>query len=91
MRVVWKFPLELKPHNDVLMPKGARVVHVASQHGVPCLWALCDPNAAKVHRRFGIVATGMAFDEREARYVGTFMLQGGEFVGHVVEPPEAES
>jgi hypothetical protein len=86
MRVIWQFPLELRTHNDVLMPEDAQIVHVGASDGKPCLWALCDPNAGKKYRRFAIVATGMAFDEFDARYVGTFMLAQG--VAHVLEPVE---
>lgn len=85
-RVVWKFQLKVQTHNDIEMPKGAQVVHVAAQFETPCLWALVDPDAEKEIRRFGIAATGLPWDEREARYVGTFMLGGGSFLGHVVEP-----
>ena len=86
MRTVWKFTLEVKAHNDVEMPKGAQVVMVAAQFEKPCLWALVDPHAEKEVRRFGVAVTGQTWDEREARYVGTFMLGGGSFLGHVVEP-----
>ena len=86
MRVIWKFPLENRVHNNVQMPKGAQVVHVAAQFEKPCLWALVDPDAEPEVRRFGIAATGQNFDEAEAHYVGTFMLAGGAFLGHVVEP-----
>jgi len=89
MRVIWKFPLELKTHNKLLMPEGALVVHVAAQSGVPCLWALCEPRAPKEPRLFAIVPTGMAFDENDATYLGTFILNGGGL--HVLEPPRKRS
>lgn len=89
MKVVWKFSLLLQAHNDVEMPKGAEVVHVAAQFEKPCLWVLCDPEAEKETRRFGLATTGQTWDERESRYVGTFMLGGGSFLGHILEPNSA--
>lgn len=84
-RVVWKFTLERATRNDVRMPADATVVMVAAQFEKPCIWLLVDPERELVIRRFGVAMTGQTFDESECRYVGSFMLQGGAFLGHVIE------
>ena len=86
MRAIWKYTLDVKAYNNVEMPKGAVVVYVAAQYERPTLWVLVDPHAEKEIRSFGMVATGQAWDESDSLYVGTFMLGGGTFLGHVIEP-----
>ena len=89
MSVIWKFQLEVTSHQTVEMPKGAHIIHVASQFEKPCLWAIVDPMAEKEARPIGILTTGQtSFGAREIKYLGSFMLQGGAFVWHVVEPVE---
>lgn len=77
---VWKYPLE-RDDNILHMPKGAQPVHVASQAGQPCLWALVDPDAVFEPRRFVIIPTGQDVD---GDYVGTYM-QLGYLMFHVFE------
>lgn len=88
MRVVWKYTLEVTAHNEVRIPKGGKVIHVGTQFEKPTIWVLVDPHAPTELRRFCIATTGQYFDDKECAYLGTFMLGGGVFVGHVVEPPE---
>lgn len=71
----------------VPMPSGAQLVYVGVQRGVPCVWALCDPDAEEVESRIAIVATGEEAPS-DGRYVGTFQIPdvlgpGADFVGHV--------
>lgn len=82
---VWKFELETQDIVDVQMPAGAKLLHVAVQHGTPCLWALVDTTAAPVLRRLRIIGTGHRADAVAAVHVGTYMLHGGMFVGHVFD------
>lgn len=87
MMTFWRYELELALMQRITMPIGAKIVHVAAQFEKPCIWVMCDPNAEKVPRAVGIIPTGEGgFDENLVDYRGTFMLQGGTFVGHVVEP-----
>lgn len=91
-RRVWKYPLAVQVEQTIDMPFGARVIHVAEQHGEPTLWAEVigtDPWVRKLHRprRFYIIGTGHVFDTRGAQieYRGTVMLQRGHLVLHVYE------
>lgn len=86
MSVIWKFPLALAGTQMVVMPKGATVVHVAEQFGKPCIWAIVDERAEREERTFIILGTGTSFDANQLSHLGSFMLDGGEFVGHLAEP-----
>lgn len=89
MKVIWKFPLEIEGHQTVVMPQGARLLHVAAQGGKPTIWALVDPKAIVVGRRFLLCVTGTTPENKyPAEYVGTFLLAGGSFVGHIFDQGE---
>lgn len=86
-QTVWKFPLALSSNRQhVPMPADATVVHVAMQHGVPCLWALHVPGGPQCVRVFTVHGTGHEV-EQGARHVGTCMED--PFVWHVFEVAEA--
>ena len=82
---------------DVEMPEGARVLSAGAQNGEVVVWALVDPHAKTVLRRFAIYPTGLTeVPEHPVNFVGTVMLLGGALVFHVFdvgeephEPPPA--
>lgn len=90
MAVVYKYELGLG-RSSVTMPKGARVLHIAEQHGSVQMWACVDPDAAPEIREFLLVGTGHEFDDpphsddTRWEHVGTFIVEGGSFVFHVFE------
>ena len=69
-RAVWKFPLALTAETQqVAMPVGARVVHVAAQDRVPTVWAEVEVPAegqptTMMMRMFRIVGTGARVPDR---------------------------
>jgi hypothetical protein len=88
MKAVWKYPLESQSFNVLTMPRGAKVLSCALQHGKLCLWALVEPSAPHEVREFGIFATGEPIHDAEARqlkFVATFQVDGGDFIFHVFE------
>jgi hypothetical protein len=78
MKLVWKFPLDpayASPY-EVRMPKGADMLTAAMQGDTLCVWAMVDPQAETVTRRFWVIGTGMSigtgpFEQPNMRYVGT--------------------
>lgn len=86
MQVIYKYPLEVTGSQSISMPKGAKVLCVQVQRDVPCLWAIVDLANEVNLRRFRIWGTGHPVDESDLRYIGTFQLNEGGFVGHVFEP-----
>lgn len=83
---VWKYELAVTDRQELEVPKGARFLHVDTQRGTPCLWAIVDPQAEKEPRYIRIAGTGHDVTKEECmEYLGTFMIVGGNFVGHVFE------
>ena len=80
-RVIWKFQLTA----DVIpMPMDAEVCTFEFQHGIPCIWAIVDPDILSTPRKFKIVGTGHEIPgPDECCYVGT--TQDGDFVWHLFE------
>lgn len=88
--VVWKYGIPVKPHVIVPMPKGARVIHVAEQHGTLCLWAVISRSAIpreQQERHFFIRGTGQPLDNHVPwRHIATVLCEDGALVWHVFEP-----
>lgn len=80
---VWKFPLPLDDECPIEMPLGAKVLHVDTQAGAVCLWALVDVSAPKETRHFCIRGTGHPIGDEGDNYHGS--TQQGPFVWHVFE------
>lgn len=90
-RQIWKYAIPVNDRQVIDIPEGYRILHVDLQHGVPCIWASVDPTASKVVRTVFTVGTGHPFDPTGLRYLGSYQLASGHFVGHVLisEPDEA--
>lgn len=74
---------ELHAGETVLqLPEAADPVHLAIQHGKLCLWAMLDPLATRVSRRFLVCATGEAIPSSTS-YLGTVLES--VYVWHVFE------
>lgn len=90
MQKVWKYPIpefnELEEDCfTVQMPQYAEILTVQTQYGKPCIWALVDPAAPLTSRTFRVAGTGHGLVYDLMKYVGTFQLQAGKFIGHVFE------
>ena len=85
MKTIWKWKLAMHAEETVQMPWGAKILTVQTHGQVPQLWALCDPEAAKVPRRIAIYGTGQQTPDAPGEYIGTFALQDGAFVFHAFE------
>jgi hypothetical protein len=56
---VWKFVIGVGTGEQrVQMPKGAKLLSIQLQDGVPAIWALCDPSSPSVARRIKAYGTG---------------------------------
>ena len=83
--MIWKFPLGVTDVQVLEVPFGAKFLTVQVQNGVPCLWALVNPESGKVGRTIEVFGTGHHMDESDREYIGTFQLSGGALVFHVFE------
>ena len=82
MKTIWKFPVPF-PHGDIIMPKGANVLALQIQHGIPTLWAEVDPDNPNETHHLAIYGTGHPIDPGAGSYIGTF--QSPPFVWHVYD------
>lgn len=86
MPVIWKYGIPCDDRFMLSLPLGARVLCVQSQSGVPCLWAVVDPERPTQMRHFSLVATGEPRPGSELnRYIGTFQLPDDTLVYHLFE------
>ncbi len=87
MRRVYKYTIPLG-YFSLELPQGARILTVHEQHGEPQIWVLVNPDKSFTEtRNFMIVGTGHPIEKNEEvlKYIGTFQLVGGDFIGHLFE------
>lgn len=81
---IYKYPLEIKDEQVVMLPTGAKILTVQAQMDKPCIWAMVNPtapnNMALTIRIFGTGHTIKDSDSLE--YIGTFQIYGGRLVFH---------
>ena len=82
MRVIYKYPLEITAEQVINIPMlyfddrvarcNEQVLHVDVQDVIrPCLWCMVDTEEIRE-------------DEKDRlKYVGSYLIGGGDFVGHV--------
>ena len=87
MKTIWKFELETINEQKITIPTGAELLSVQTQYGAPCLWALVDTESINESRYFEILGTGHMMDniKYNRKYIGTYQLHQGSFVGHLFE------
>ena len=39
-KIVYKYPLHLKEEQEIIMPDGAKILHIGDQNGTVTIWAL---------------------------------------------------
>jgi len=85
---VWKYPFDLKDEVVLLIPGGSKVLHIAMQGLIPCMWVLVDPERTKKEFRFKIFGTGVPIEQESMGFhVGSFFMDGGQFIWHVFQLP----
>ena len=85
---IWKFTVDVNDIVKLSMPKGAEILTVQTQHEIPRIWALVDPENEKEKRYFEIFGTGhpIPIDMGiERKYINTFQLEEGRLVFHLFE------
>src|SRR5690348_6448756 len=89
-RAVWKWPFVssiLDEFNglELQLPKGACVLDVQVQRGMPVLWALVDPTEDTETRYFYCFGTGHDIPNGALVHIGTVQLHGGNLILHFFE------
>ena len=85
MKKVLKYPIPTYDHFGIELTVGAEILTVQEQLGDAFMWALVDLDAKLEMRRFRFAGTGHTIEENNLKYIGTFQLQNGAFVGHLFE------
>lgn len=89
MKHILKYRIETTDLIIIEMPKNAQVLDVQVQHGNPVIWVLVDDEQPKEKRIFEIYGTGNFIEKSKdfasRKYIGTYQLFEGNFVGHVFE------
>jgi hypothetical protein len=85
MKTIYKYPLTTGDSVTIYLPKGAEVLTVQTQAGLPCVWAKVDTASMSEFHRFYVRGTGHELTGNEGAYVGTFQVYDGELVFHLFE------
>ena len=86
LKKIFKYQLETTDVQQLEMPQGAEILCIQTQNGIPCIWALVEPNATVTKRAFEIFGTNCNVPENAKRkYVGTYQLNNGGLVFHCFE------
>jgi|WetSurMetagenome_2_1015567.scaffolds.fasta_scaffold04369_10 hypothetical protein len=92
MKVIYKYELAVIPKQFIKMPYDFKILKVDVQKGIPCIWVehIKEIAEAGIHvlnsYEFITVGTGKPFSfvyEDNWEYIGSYMLDEGQFVGHV--------
>jgi hypothetical protein len=89
MQTIWKFPLRITDVQTIALPMGAQILTAQAQGDELQLWAIVDPHELGERRTFRLETTGIPIAIGPARYIATFQLHGGLFVGHLFEVLDA--
>jgi hypothetical protein len=84
MARVYKYPLKPEDVQVLEMPKDAKVLDIQVQQGIPCIWAIVDPDAPMEIVKLYTYGTGHnILNVDKLLYLGTYQILGGEIVFHV--------
>jgi hypothetical protein len=85
---IYKYTIRVEGYFYLNLPVGAEILTVQVQYDKPQIWALVDPEqSSKPCRHFRVAGTDydITEDRDSLRYIGTFQLSGGAFIGHLFE------
>ena len=88
MKTIWKFELKITDIQEMSMPKGSAILSVQAQNNKPYLWALVEPEESIetiIIETFGTGNPIMDSIGDPRKFVGTYQLENGAFIGHVFE------
>ncbi len=85
---IYKYHLKLKGYTKIEMGRGAVTLAIQTQRNIPCLWAQfpIGLDVKGESRYFRTILTGETVNDFGLKkYIGTFKLDNGSYVGHVFE------
>jgi hypothetical protein len=82
---IWKYTLEIKNEQKIMMPIGAKILSIKIQNKLPQIWAFVNENAPVELRSFFIVTgTQLPDDFNNMNFIETCLLYE-ERVIHIFE------
>ena len=99
MKRIFKYKINIKSEQVILLPPSAEILHFGLQGGVPHIWAKLDPELTTVKRWLKVVGTGHEFEDaftiagnnHVLEYIGTVVGHESVFVWHLFEMKETFS
>lgn len=88
MRTIYRYELDVDAGFSYIdMPEGAKVLSISTERTDPYIemWAGVDTDSPLVIRQFAVVGTGREIPIGFVRFIGTVMVDKGEYVFHVFE------
>lgn len=82
MNKIFKYPFEIDSTTEITVPCGHKLLHAGlDPSGVPCVWALVNPESTPMPVRLFVIGTGHPMPDEATNHLGTFVH--GPFVWHV--------
>jgi hypothetical protein len=82
---IWKYVLAITDEQQIVMPRGAKLLSVGIQDEILCLWAYVRNENNFVAREIRIVGTGHPCDAGSANFVGTAIDDRNGLAWHVFD------
>ena len=85
-KTIYKYPLEIKDEQTVMLPQGAQILSVANIRGQICLYALVNPESPSEIHRIAMFGTGGPFWATSlVKFIGTVGYHNESLVFHIFE------
>lgn len=86
MKKIFKYQLEIAHEQVIQMPENSKILTVQCQNNLPVLWA--EANLDNDIKPYIFITMGTGHDipkdeEDSLKYIGTYQLNNGEFIGHL--------
>ena len=88
---IWKAALKPMNVQQVMMPRGAKILSARAQGNIPTIWFLCDPAEPMQDREIHIIGTGHDAPypaDVKFKFIDTVQMSGGMLVVHIFERPQ---
>lgn len=85
MITVWKYELNVDDKQWLELPRGYKYLSIQVQNEKPCLWVQVDTEAVQDSVLIVTYGTGHPMKSKTDKFIGSYTLYSGSFVGHVFE------
>lgn len=86
MSIIYKYAVTVTRKQQIIMPRGARILSAQCQGDNIQLWAVVDPHETYVNRSINVLGTGHEFFGNPGEFIAT--VQTGPYVWHLFDGGE---